>query len=449
MINSHAIENEMSLENTLSEFTLTKNLICTADSNSSGSMTYKEVNPSIEGENLHLQGCKPCTFCHKEYPMDNFKGMRQTITKLCIACRERSKIYDKGRNKEHRKEIARKNEAKPERKAVKAKWSENNYEKVAKRWMNYRQRQIEKLGLEEYLKKQAEQAKKWRDKNKEKQEIINENKKNSKTQNFNVYKRSAEYKNLDFEVTFDDYVKIVESNCYYCGIIQEKGFNGIDRKDQKLGYILENCVSCCKICNYMKGSLCASVFVKRIEHILTYNKKIVGRLYPDCFHNHKGCSYDAYRNRAIKKQIEFTLSENDYNNITLGCCFMCGKETDENHKNGIDRFDNNNGYEINNVNCCCGECNYMKKDYNYNAILDKFSMIYEIHKNDVMENIDDENNRVISKSNKKPKPQVIENTKIRKERQQKELKERYNNEEYKVNRALEIAKSRKDKKETI
>ena len=123
--------------------------------------------------------------------------------------------------------------------------------------------------------------------------------------------------------------------------------------------------------------------------------------------------------------------------------------TDENHKNGIDRFDNNNGYEINNVNCCCGECNYMKKDYNYNAILDKFSMIYEIHKNDVMENIDDENNRVISKSNKKPKPQVIENTKIRKERQQKELKERYNNEEYKVNRSLEIAKSRKDKKETI
>lgn len=43
MINSHAIENEMSLENTLSEFTLTKNLICTADSNSSGSMTYKEA----------------------------------------------------------------------------------------------------------------------------------------------------------------------------------------------------------------------------------------------------------------------------------------------------------------------------------------------------------------------------------------------------------------------
>lgn len=64
-----------------------------------------------------------------------------------------------------------------------------------------------------------------------------------------------------------------------------------------------------------------------------------------------------------------------------------------------------------------------------------------------MENIDDENNRVISKSNKKTKPQVIENTKIRKERQQKELKERYNNEDYKVNRALEIAKSRKDKRE--
>lgn len=133
----------------------------------------------------------------------------------------------------------------------------------------------------------------------------NENKKSSKELQYNVYVRNAGLKNLDFAITYDEYVELVTKDCHYCGIIQERGFNGIDRKDQTKGYLLENCVSCCKTCNYMKGSTSEEVFIKRVEHILTFQGKITGNLYPDCFANHKSAYYSNYRRRALKKTIGF------------------------------------------------------------------------------------------------------------------------------------------------
>lgn len=390
---------------------------------------------------------KTCTTCHKECPIDQFKGQKQQETKQCFACRERCKQSDKNRDKEHRNKVARKNEAKPERKAVKKKWEEDNYDKVAKKCMDYRQRQIETLGTEEYLKKQAAQAKKWRENNPEKMEEANEKKKNSREQNYNVYKRSAEIKNLEFKIEYDEYINLVENECYYCGILQEKGFNGIDRRDQTMGYILDNCVSCCQLCNYMKGSLSDVVFINRIEHILTFQKKIDGRLNPECFADHKSASYNGYKDRANKKDFVFEITEEDYDNITNGNCFMCGKNNNECHRNGLDRMDSNKGYVVDNLNSCCGECNYMKKTYGFIELIEKFCLIYNKHKTDVFENTNNNNtnNHIIVKTNKKSKEEIKENEAARKKIKQTELKARYNDEEYKINRAKEIAAMRKEK----
>jgi hypothetical protein len=48
---------------------------------------------------------------------------------------------------------------------------------------------------------------------------------------------------------------------------------------------------------------------------------------------------------------------------TKESCYLCGKEENETHKNGIDRFDNTKGYTEENIRSCCVSCNYMKKDY--------------------------------------------------------------------------------------
>lgn len=378
---------------------------------------------------------KTCTNCCKIYPIDHFKGQRQTITKCCINCREGFKKNDKNRDKEHRNEIARKNEAKPERKAVKAKWTEDNYDKAAKRWMDYKQRQIEKLGPDEYLKKQAEQAKNWRENNPEKMIVANENKKNSKEITYSNYKRCADYKNLKFEIDFEEYVKIVENNCYYCGALQEKGFNGIDRKNQAFGYELDNYVSCCKMCNYMKGSTHENIFIKRVEHILTYQNLIDGYLFPDSFASHMGSCFSQYKNRANKKQLDFELTQEEYNDIIIKECFMCGKRNDTAHKNGIDRFDNNKGYILDNLNSCCGECNYMKKNYNFEDVINKFMLIYknrnqciEYNSSQCKDSIDSSNqliNSILHNDNFIETNESIENEKKNKNRvKQKNHRER-------------------------
>jgi len=390
-----------------------------------------------------LISTKQCTTCCKEYSIDQFIGMKNNITKTCKNCRDNNKIQDAKRNKEHRNEVARKNEAKPERKAVKAKWNEENYDKVAKKWMDCRQRKIEKLGTEEYLKQQAEQAKKWREDNPDKMEKANENKRNSKKLQYNIYKRTAGYKKLDFTITYDDYVNIVDKDCHYCGTIQEKGFNGIDRKDQTKGYLLDNCVSCCKMCNYMKGSCSDEVFIKRIEHILTFQNKISGNLYPDCFANHNCSPYKRYKERALQKSIEYLITEDDYNQIIIKNCFMCGKKSDENHTNGIDRFDNNKGYFIDNVNSCCGECNFIKKDYRYDDIINKFKLIYEKHSNNIYTNSIVFDNNIIIKGNKKSKEEIQNEANSRKKNSRQELVNRYNDDEYKFNKCLELAAKRK------
>ena len=73
-------------------------------------------------------------------------------------------------------------------------------------------------------------------------------------------------------------------------MIQNRGtenFNGVDRENNDTGYVPGNCVSCCKMCNYMKKSLSVEVFIRRIEHILTFNNVIDGgNLSPELFGDH-------------------------------------------------------------------------------------------------------------------------------------------------------------------
>jgi len=196
---------------------------------------------------------------------------------------------------------------------------------------------------------------------------------------YTTYKKGARERNLHFSISYEEYETIVKNPCYYCGMTQERGFNGIDRINSSNGYILTNCVSCCQMCNYMKGTLGFNVFIKRIEHILTYQGIISKRLYPECFANHRKCTFNQYRNRAINMGLEFSIIESQYNSITDDNCYICGKTNDENNENGIDRIDNKRGYVVDNIKSCCAECNCMKIDYDLHDILEKFMKIYSIH----------------------------------------------------------------------
>ena len=44
-------------------------------------------------------------------------------------------------------------------------------------------------------------------------------------------------------------------------------YNGVDRKDNNLGYTIDNCVPCCHRCNSMKSNLSYQNFIQHISNI--------------------------------------------------------------------------------------------------------------------------------------------------------------------------------------
>jgi hypothetical protein len=77
------------------------------------------------------------------------------------------------------------------------------------------------------------------------------------------YKANSKRKNIKFNLTNSQMEDLFKSNCFYCGtepkniysrerLYGHYVYNGIDRKNNDLGYIESNVVSCCSQCNYIK-----------------------------------------------------------------------------------------------------------------------------------------------------------------------------------------------------
>jgi hypothetical protein len=156
---------------------------------------------------------------------------------------------------------------------------------------------------------------------------------------------------------------------------------------------------------------------------------------------------DIYKTIALVV-VKCVITKEEFYEIINKECYLCGKKTDKQHKNGVDRVDNNLGYTVENIKPCCGECNYMKNDYNIDELFNKFKMIYDnfnkkcdfIEKlNETTNNVD---NKIIVKTNKKTKQQMTDYSTIRTKTKKEELVKRYNDEEYKKMKCEENYKNR-------
>lgn len=99
---------------------------------------------------------------------------------------------------------------------------------------------------------------------------------------YHCYKQSAIERNFSFKLSKKRFIKFTKQNCHYCGISpyaiyghyrhnKNKAdgwkYNGIDRKDNKLGYTLDNSVTCCKICNRAKSGMPYEQFMDWINQV--------------------------------------------------------------------------------------------------------------------------------------------------------------------------------------
>lgn len=80
------------------------------------------------------------------------------------------------------------------------------------------------------------------------------------------YKFNAKKRQVSWELTDEQFNQLTQADCHYCGrapmsvCVGEYStgsytYNGIDRKDNLRGYLWDNVVACCKICNWAKGNM--------------------------------------------------------------------------------------------------------------------------------------------------------------------------------------------------
>jgi hypothetical protein len=214
-----------------------------------------------------------------------------------------------------------------------------------------------------------------------------------------VWKNTYCYRDTNC-IEFNDFLKISQQNCFYCGIhpntsyncfsklssrssikAQQEGlfiYNGMDRIDNSKSHIIDNIVPCCQLCNRAKNDRSIKDFFNWINNLKISNFQpidIINIVFPTngslatsikcVFYNHK-------------KDTDLTIEE--YYSISQMNCFYCNsipnntfnkaktdkkssikaKENGNYIYNGIDRIDINLIHNKNNIVPCCYYCNFAK-----------------------------------------------------------------------------------------
>lgn len=86
---------------------------------------------------------------------------------------------------------------------------------------------------------------------------------------YSIYKSSAKKRGYEFNLTKEYFLSlVVDAICHYC---RDSEFIGVDRLKNDIGYTIDNTVSCCSQCNYMKKSSSVEDFINKCKKIANYN----------------------------------------------------------------------------------------------------------------------------------------------------------------------------------
>lgn len=101
---------------------------------------------------------------------------------------------------------------------------------------------------------------------------------------YGIYKRGAIKRKHSFKITMEQFNVFLYKNCFYCDgkpnnnlTVNNKTmrYNGIDRLDNKVGYEIDNCVSCCRFCNFAKRESSHKSFIEWAIRIAKNKDRLV------------------------------------------------------------------------------------------------------------------------------------------------------------------------------
>lgn len=96
------------------------------------------------------------------------------------------------------------------------------------------------------------------------------------------YQRQARERALEFHLSMEEFRGLIQQNCFYCGappsneVSARYGrngglvYSGLDRKDGSRGYLPDNVVPCCVICNRAKNLMSVEEFAAWVQRVSTH-----------------------------------------------------------------------------------------------------------------------------------------------------------------------------------
>lgn len=103
---------------------------------------------------------------------------------------------------------------------------------------------------------------------------------------YRAYKLSAFRRGFQFSLSIEDLLYFIYKDCFYCGGApipttltlnssarckpKEISYNGIDRIHNNIGYVKDNCITCCKICNRAKSNMPYEDFLFWLDRIVSF-----------------------------------------------------------------------------------------------------------------------------------------------------------------------------------
>lgn len=96
-----------------------------------------------------------------------------------------------------------------------------------------------------------------------------------------MYKTTgAKHRGLEWGLSDDEFFALIQQHCTYCGIppnsikrVSRNGqfhYNGVDRVDNSRGYVSDNVVTCCSICNHAKCDMPRDAFIEWIRRLTEF-----------------------------------------------------------------------------------------------------------------------------------------------------------------------------------
>lgn len=219
------------------------------------------------------------------------------------------------------------------------------------------------------------------------------------------YVGNAKAHNRVFAIGEEEFRSLIKQSCHYCGtepkalkILPGRGliyrredevfyFNGIDRINTNLGYILDNVVTACSDCNKAKLNKPLPDFITWVMRLDSFLNTEHGDLiyYGDITEEQQVAARTVYRAYCTRKDssgkhkiVTNTIPFSDFSRLIRTQCYYCGSglsnrvaEKSGRKKdhvvldkvllyNGLDRIDSSGIYELSNVVPCCRHCNRAK-----------------------------------------------------------------------------------------